>query len=367
MFGRPCRANGSGASRPGAFVPRSVTLVADSLQQRRVALVAGRGPQEGGTLLSSLHFLRRAIEPHAELVEGGTEEVLRRSPDVVIVADASQVPITARDELADWVRGGGHLIRFAGPRLAAGDSLMGGSGGLLPVRLRPGSRALGGTMSWDSPKALERFPPGSPFDGLEIHDRITVDRQVLAQPGPDWRPDFEELEDGTPLVTVTIWVRADRPFHVPAMRNGRTCRFWAVPGDARAAGMSAGDLSEPPAPAGRRRCGFRNAHDAHGRRGSRTGRLPGNSSTGIRLGTAASGIYAQGQVIGRQRRRGHRVACGTVLAGGGRDCVVARSRSIDLKGWLLALAICILAVDGQPSDRRTDGLRGLIGRLAAVF
>ena len=196
----------------------SVVLVADSLQQRRVALIAGRGPQEGGTLLSSLHFLRRAVEPYAELVEGGTEEMLRRNPDVMIVADESQVPITARDELADWVQGGGHLIRFAGPHLAAGDSLPGDTGGLLPVRLRPGSRALGGTMSWGTPKTLERFPPGSPFVGLDISEGITVSRQVLAQPGPDLADrTFAELEDGTPLVT-----GAERGsgrivlFHVPA-------------------------------------------------------------------------------------------------------------------------------------------------------
>ncbi len=196
----------------------TVVLAADNLLQRRVGLVTGRGPQEGGTLLSSLHFLRRAVEPFAELVEGGLEEVLQSAPDVIILADASPVPITSHEELVDWIRDGGLLVRFAGPRIATGNLLVSVNEDLLPVRLRPGSRILGGAMSWDTPKALKRFPPGSPFLGLEIHEEITVSRQVLAQPGPDLaKRTLAELEDGTPLVTGAGLGSGEVVlFHVPA-------------------------------------------------------------------------------------------------------------------------------------------------------
>ena len=337
----------------------SVVLVADSLQQRRVALVSGRGPQEGGTLLSSLHFLRRAVEPYAELVEGGTEEVLRRSPDVMIVADESQVPITARDELSDWVRGGGHLIRFAGPRLAAGDSLLGDSGGLLPVRLRPGSRALGGTMSWDEPKTLERFPPGSPFAGLEILEGITVSRQVLAQPGPDLADrTFAELEDGTPLVTGTeLGSGRIVLFHVPANAEWsnlplsglflemleRLVKSAGV--SPRATGHRGGDPLWVPEALMDALGTLRRVEDRAG--------VPGDL---LHRGSASEllppGIYRSGARIAAVNAAGDIAS----LAGPSwpAQAVIAsssESRSIDLKGWLLALALLVFLAEGWATFR----------------
>ena len=196
----------------------SVVLVADSLLQRRVGLVTGRGPGEGGTLLSSFHYLRRAVSPFAELIEDGLEEILQRNPDVILLADASPLPITAIDELGEWVGNGGLLVRFAGPRLAAGSSPPRGIEDLFPVRLRLGSRVLGGAMSWDTEKTLKEFDSRSPFHGLEVGDGIAVRRQVLAQPGPElFDRTLAELEDGTPLVTgASMGSGQIVLFHIPA-------------------------------------------------------------------------------------------------------------------------------------------------------
>ena len=337
----------------------SVVLVADSLQQRRVALVAGRGPQESGTLLSSLHYLRRAVEPYAELVEGGTQELLRRSPDVVIVADRSQVPITARDELADWVRGGGLLIRFAGPRLAAGDSLLGGSGGLLPVRLRPGSRALGGTMSWDTPKALDRFPPGSPFVGLEIGEGITVSRQVLAQPGPDLADrTHAELEDGTPLVTgAELGSGRIVLFHVPANAEWSNLPLsglflemlerlvMSAGASSRTTGSGGGDPLWVPEGLIDANGALRRVEDEAGvsgellHRGSASKLLP----PGIyRSGTRVAAVNAAGDIAALAQPSWPTEA---VIAS------ASESRSIDLKGWLLALAVLVFLTEGWATFR----------------
>ena len=337
----------------------SVVLVADSLQQRRVAFVAGRGPQEGGTLLSSLHYLRRAVEPYAEMVEGGTEEVLRRSPDVVIVADASQVPITARDELADWVRGGGHLIRFAGPRLAAGDSLLGESGGLLPVRLRPGSRALGGTMSWDSPKALNRFPPGSPFEGLEIRERITVGRQVLAQPGPDLADrTFAELEDGTPLVTgADLGSGRIVLFHVPANAEWSNLPISGLFLEMlERLVMSAGASSRTNRPGGGDPLWVPEALiDAHGalQRVEDKAGVPGEL---LDRGSASEllppGIYRSGARIVAVNAAGDIASLAEPSWPAEAEIASApESRSIDLKGWLLALAVLVFLAEGWATFR----------------
>lgn len=337
----------------------SVVLVADSLQQRRVALVAGRGPQEGGTLLSSLHFLRRAVEPYAELVEGGTEEVLRRSPDVVIVADASQVPITARDELADWVRGGGHLIRFAGPRLAAGDSLLGGTGGLLPVRLRPGSRTLGGTMSWASPKALKRFPPGSPFEGMEIRERITVSRQVLAQPGPDLADrTFAELEDGTPLVTgAELGSGRIVLFHVPANAEWSNLPLsglflemlerlvMSAGASQRTAGPGMGDPLWVPEALIDAQGALQRVEDKAGVSGELFHRGPASE-------LLPPGIYRSGARIAAVNAAGDTASLAEPSWPAEAEIASSpESRAIDLKGWLLALAVLVFLAEGWATFR----------------
>ena len=196
----------------------SVVLVADSLLRRKVGLVTGRGQEEGGLLLSSMHYVRQAVESFSELSEGEVEDILSRDPDVVILVDASPMPTTSVAQLAEWVREGGLLIRFAGPRLAEGQLSDDGIDDLLPVRLRRGTRSLGGAMSWEQPRRLSAFSAGSPFSGLEIAEEVTVVRQVLAQPGPALqRRVMAELEDGTPLVT-GIDLEAGRAilFHVSA-------------------------------------------------------------------------------------------------------------------------------------------------------
>ena len=101
---------------------------------------------------------------------------------------------TARVE--GFVKDGGMLLRFAGPRLAAGNDP------LVPVRLRRGGRTLGGTLSWDSPKTLAPFPPESPFAGLTPPADIGVRRQILAEPDGDLpNRTWASLQDGTPIVT----------------------------------------------------------------------------------------------------------------------------------------------------------------------
>ena len=88
------------------------------------------------------------------------------------------------------------LLRFAGPRLAAGNDA------LVPVRLRRGGRTLGGTLSWDSPKTLAPFTPESPFAGLTPPADIGVRRQILAEPDGDLPGrTWASLADGTPIVT----------------------------------------------------------------------------------------------------------------------------------------------------------------------
>jgi hypothetical protein len=180
----------------------AVSLADDSLRRRKVALIAASDDREGLQLLSPTHYLRQALEPVAELVDGALTDVLLASPDVVILADVARLTTEEEAALTGWLDGGGLLLRFAGPRLAASDVSRAEEDPLLPVRLRAGGRTVGGAMSWGEPKRLAPFPDGSTFAGLEVPQDVTVTAQVLAQPDPQLGArTIAALADGTPLVT----------------------------------------------------------------------------------------------------------------------------------------------------------------------
>src|SRR5690606_33873012 len=117
-------------------------------------------------LLAPLYYIERALAPYADLLEPDTQvladavtQLIGQSPATIIMADIGTIPDEAGRQLAEWVEKGGTLLRFAGPRLAAA----GNDDDLLPVRLRTGARALGGTLSWTEPQPVAEFPAQGPF------------------------------------------------------------------------------------------------------------------------------------------------------------------------------------------------------------
>ncbi|HCX66110.1 MAG TPA: hypothetical protein DHK64_00850, partial [Rhodobiaceae bacterium] len=182
----------------------AVVLADERWRRRSVGIVSGASAEEAQPLLSDAYYLRRAIGPYAELRDtpasrDAQEEIraLLSSPlSVLILSDIGNLPDAEHDLLDQWVRQGGLLVRFAGPRLAEK------SDSLVPVPLRSGGRALGGSLSWSTPQHLAPFEEGSPFFGLTIPGDVTVSRQVLAEPVPDLsNRTWARLSDGTPLVT----------------------------------------------------------------------------------------------------------------------------------------------------------------------
>lgn len=180
----------------------AVSLTDDALKRREVALIAGTEDREGLQLLSPTHYLEQALAPVADLVDGSLSEVLLANPDAIVLADVATIPDAQEDAVAEWVEGGGLLLRFAGPRLAASDVSREREDVLMPVRLRSGGRSVGGAMSWGEPKDLRAFSEETPFAGLEIPADVAVNAQVLAQPDPTLADrTIASLADGTPLVT----------------------------------------------------------------------------------------------------------------------------------------------------------------------
>ena len=177
----------------------AVVLADDRVRRRKVGLVGDPDRQaEGQQLLSPLYYLRRALAPTTDLVEGGLGDVLNAAPDVIVVAD--QVEMAEIGELAEWVNDGGLLIRFAGPRMAGFDGLI--DEPLLPVALRQGGRDIGGALSWGDPRGLAPFDGDGIFAGLSAPEDVAIRAQLMAQPSPELAErTIAALSDRTPLVT----------------------------------------------------------------------------------------------------------------------------------------------------------------------
>lgn len=172
-------------------------LVFDDRNKRRhVGIATPRSESEIAPLIEDSYYLIRALEPYTDLQIAPLAELLEAGPAVIILPDTGALSSTELNSLESWVRNGGMLLRFAGPNMTQGEHF------LTPVRLRKGGRALDGAMTWAEPSKLAPFPEHSPLYGINIREDITVNRQMLADPGVDIKDKtWAVLDDGTPLIT----------------------------------------------------------------------------------------------------------------------------------------------------------------------
>jgi hypothetical protein len=180
----------------------AVQLLDKRWRRRSVGIVTGATADTAQPLLASTYYLTRALNPFADVRQaerGSAAQAVSQFMDqrlpMMILADVGNVA-EARERLTKWIEDGGVLVRFAGPRLAAGDD------DLIPVKLRRGGRALGGALSWDQPQQLAAFSREGPFANMPVPNDVTVSRQVLAEPDATLTDrTWATLADGTPLVT----------------------------------------------------------------------------------------------------------------------------------------------------------------------
>ena len=181
----------------------AVYLLDARSQWHRVGIVSGESREAAQPLLSPLYYVNRALSPYADVIapsEGNVSnaihDLVEQKVSTIVLADIGKLVAGTQEELDAWVKSGGVLIRFAGPRLEQGGDE------LLPVALRRGGRSLGGSLSWSTPQPLAPFDEQSPFRGLAVPDDVKVNRQVLADPTVASEAEvWATLADGTPLVT----------------------------------------------------------------------------------------------------------------------------------------------------------------------
>ncbi len=182
----------------------AVQLLDKRWRRRTVGVISGATTDTAQPLLAATYYLSRALGPFADVriaESGSPSEAINRFIDqripLLVLSDVGTIVPASRERLARWIDGGGMLIRFAGPRLAAAND-----DDLVPVRLRRGGRVLGGSLSWEQPQKLGSFSREGPFNDFAVPDDVIVTRQVLAEPdGQLPERTWASLADGTPLVT----------------------------------------------------------------------------------------------------------------------------------------------------------------------
>lgn len=172
-------------------------LLLDDMEIRKtVGIVTSEAQGEEKPLIEDSYYLRRALEPFADIHTGPISDILKQKPSVVILPDIGAMPSDDLQDLDTWVSGGGLLLRFAGPNMTQADNF------LTPVPLLKGGRAMDGGLTWEKPVKLKPFDEKSPYYGLVTDESITVSRQLLADPVPGIdEKTWASLEDGTPLIT----------------------------------------------------------------------------------------------------------------------------------------------------------------------
>ena len=164
----------------------AVHLLDARSQWHRIGLVSGASSEQAQPLLAPLYYIERALLPFSEIAKSDDsnlstviDSLIKRNVSAMMLADIGTLPHDIKERVEEWVKKGGILVRFAGPRLEKGGD------DLLPVPLRLGGRTLGGALSWATPQPLAPFGDDSLFAGLTPPAEVLVNKQVLADPaGP---------------------------------------------------------------------------------------------------------------------------------------------------------------------------------------
>lgn len=173
----------------------AVALADAAAARPRISLVDGARQGDAAPLESGAFYVRRALEPHAELVRLPLEAALRDPANLLLLVDAPVEPGGDAAALLRRVEAGAVVVSFAGPRIAENGTAAS------PVPLRAGARALGGVFSWQAPQRIGGYAPDGPLARLPMPAEATVSRQILGRDEGAGVMRWAWLADGTPLVT----------------------------------------------------------------------------------------------------------------------------------------------------------------------
>ncbi len=95
----------------------AVRVLDESAKRRRVGLLSQAEADQAQPLLSPLYYIRRALEPFADLVEPSSPDLaeaipqlLEQKPAMIIMADVGTIPATAH--VSSWSTGSRTAARW---------------------------------------------------------------------------------------------------------------------------------------------------------------------------------------------------------------------------------------------------------------
>jgi hypothetical protein len=343
-------------------------VLLDERFRRRPVGIAAAGGARAQPLLAETYYLQRALAPLADLRQGTIPELLQRELAVLALADVGRLSDGELAAIEAWVRKGGLLLRFAGPRLAEGADTM------VPVPLRTGgTRNFGGALTWAQPAALAPFDPTGPFAGLGVPDDVRVSRQVLAEPNLDLaQRSWARLADGTPLVTADRrgdgWIVLVHTTATPEWSTLALSGLFVemlqriVALSQGVAGEAAGGLLPPVA-----------ALDAFGRLDAPPPAAAALSGTAFAR-QAVEARHPPGWYGSDNARRALNLSANlaafapvTALPPGTRSATYARGAETDARPWLLLAALLLLLLDFALALSLRGGLGGARRAAAALL
>lgn len=173
----------------------AVALLDAGVLRPRVVLLSGERAGAASPLRSAAFYVRRALEPHADVQSAPAAEAATVAANLKLLVDLPIADVAQARAMLAWVRAGGVALTIAGPRVAENGTR------LAPAPLVTGIRTVGTRLSWDAPQPLGGFAADGPLAGLAVDPAVVVRRQVLADPSAPGVERWAWLKDGTPLVT----------------------------------------------------------------------------------------------------------------------------------------------------------------------
>ena len=195
--------------RAEGYASAGATILLDDNWGRPLVGLLKGSDENTQPLLSEWHYIENALAPNADIYKGDLDQLLAVSPAIIFMTDRARTESAALDT---YVKNGGLLVRFSGPKLAKRTDK------LLPVTLRSGGRDIGGALAWEEPQHLASFESTSPFFGLTTNEEIIVRKQIMARPGSKTDANtWARLQDGSPIITsATNGIGRIILFHVTA-------------------------------------------------------------------------------------------------------------------------------------------------------
>src|SRR6185295_9224502 len=105
----------------GAETAGTVQLLDERWRRRRIGLLSGANADTAQPLLSPLYYIVRAVQPFADVREPreanatvAVLDLIESGVSSIAMADIGTLTPDVEETVANWVRDGGTLVRFAG-------------------------------------------------------------------------------------------------------------------------------------------------------------------------------------------------------------------------------------------------------------